>query len=79
MATTTSAAAGQDAGEPTTLTVGGMTCQGCVRRVTDVISRGGADAVEVDLVRGEARFRASPALRADIRRALDADGWDVGA
>jgi len=67
------------AGGSTTLSVGGMTCQGCVRRVTEVITRGGAGEVEVDLSRGEARFTASDAVRAEIRRALDADGWDVGA
>jgi copper chaperone CopZ len=66
-------------GEPTTLSIGGMTCQGCVRRVTEVISRGGAGDVHVDLARGEARFTASLAQAVDIRRALDADGWDVGA
>lgn len=66
-------------GETTTLSVGGMTCQGCVRRVTEVITRTGAGAVEVDLARGEARFTADATRRSEVRAALDADGWDVGA
>lgn len=66
--------------EPSTfqkLSVGGMTCMGCVRRVTEVLTREGANHVEVDLARGEARFEATPAQAEAIRKALDADGWDV--
>ncbi len=62
---------------PRTLGVGGMTCQGCVRRVTDVIQQGGATQVQVDLAAGEARFEASAAQAEAIRQALDADGWEV--
>ncbi len=68
-----------DGSAPTTLSVGGMTCQGCVKRVTEVITQGGASDVQVDLGRGQATFSASASQAADIRRALDADGWDVGA
>jgi copper chaperone CopZ len=60
-----------------TLGVGGMTCQGCVRRVTEVITKQGATAVTVDLSKGEARFEASEAQAQAIRQALDTDGWEV--
>jgi copper chaperone CopZ len=60
-----------------TLGVGGMTCQGCVRRVTEVITKQGAGAVRVDLASGEARFEASDAQVQAVRQALDTDGWEV--
>lgn len=60
-----------------TLGVGGMTCQGCVRRVTEVITKQGAAAVRVDLATGEARFEASDAQVQAVRQALDTDGWEV--
>jgi copper chaperone CopZ len=60
-----------------TLGVGGMTCQGCVRRVTEVITQQGAAAVQVDLEKGEARFQASDAQAQAVRQALDTDGWEV--
>ena len=62
---------------PQKLSVGGMTCMGCVRRVTEVITRQGAARVEVDLPKGEARFEATAEQTAAIEKALDADGWEV--
>ncbi len=64
---------------PQTLGVGGMTCNGCVRRVTDVISKGGASQVKVELEKAEAQFVATPAQFETIRQQLDADGWEVRA
>lgn len=61
----------------TTLAVGGMTCGGCVRRVTEVIGQQGGRDVVVDLANGQARFSASAPQVEAIRRALDADGWEV--
>lgn len=64
--------------EIVTLKVEGMTCQGCVRSVKNVLeSVPGVQEVEVSLERGEARVRFDPAA-ADtgrLRRAVTDAGY----
>jgi copper chaperone len=64
----------------TTLKVNGMTCNGCVRSVTNVLKAlPGVDEVEVSLERGEARVRhhAPGAVAEDMRRAIVDAGFEA--
>jgi copper ion binding protein len=62
-----------------TFVVTGMTCDHCVRAVTDEVSRlVGVDQVEVDLARGVVTVHSDgPVDHAAIRAAVDAAGYEV--
>ena len=64
----------------TTIKVGGMSCQGCVRNVTGVLQAlPGVAAVEVSLDAGEARVRHDPA-QSDVtalKAAIEDAGFDA--
>jgi len=66
--------------ESTVIKISGMTCQGCVKSVTRVLSSvpGVAD-VDVSLDRGEACFSFDPARagQAEFRRAVEDAGFEV--
>lgn len=66
--------------EQLTIKVGGMTCQGCVRSVKQVLeSQPGVEAADVSLEQGEARIRFDPA-RANaqaLRAAVEGAGFDA--
>ena len=62
------------------LKVNGMTCQGCVRSVKNVLERvPGVSSAEVDLVRGEARVVFDPvrATHAALRAAIEDAGYEA--
>ena len=62
------------------LKVNGMTCQGCVRSVKNVLERvPGVSSAEVDLVRGEARVVFDPvrATNAALRAAIEDAGYEA--
>ena len=66
--------------ESTVINVSGMTCQGCVKSVTRVLSAvPGVTEVDVSLDRGEARlsFDPSRAGPAEFRRAVEDAGFEV--
>lgn len=66
--------------EQVTLKVGGMTCQGCVRSVKQVLeSQPGVEAADVSLEQGEARVRFDPARASAqaLRNAVEAAGYDA--
>lgn len=63
----------------TTLRVGGMTCNGCVRHVREAL-RGvpGVTAVDVDLAAGQARVEVAPETSADhLVAAVEAAGYSA--
>jgi copper chaperone len=66
--------------ESTVIRISGMTCQGCVKSVTRVLSAvpGIAD-LDVSLDRGEARFKYDPskAGQVEFRRAVEDAGFEV--
>ena len=64
----------------TTIKVGGMSCQGCVRNVTGVLQAlPGVAAVDVSLEAGEARVRHDPAQSdvAALKAAIEDAGFDA--
>lgn len=66
--------------EQLTLKVGGMTCQGCVRSVKQVLeSQPGVEGAEVSLEQGEARVRFDPsrASVATLRSAVEDAGFEA--
>ena len=68
--------------ETMTLKVGGMTCQGCVRSVKNVLEAvPGVSQVDVSLERGEAQVRYDPGLASAQRlaQAVQAAGYEAHA
>jgi copper chaperone len=68
--------------ETMTLKVGGMTCQGCVRSVKNVLEAvPGVSQVDVSLERGEALVRYDPGLASAERlaQAVQAAGYEARA
>ena len=65
--------------ETVTIKVGGMTCEGCVRSVTNALQDlPHIGAVEVSLVRGEAVIEHGPLVsEADIRQAIEDAGFEA--
>jgi copper chaperone len=61
----------------TTYTVSGMTCEHCVRSVTEEVGRiPGVDRVDVDLPTGSVTVSSSSELRTeDMRAAIDEAGY----
>jgi copper chaperone len=62
------------------LTVKGMTCQGCVRSVKNVLERvPGVSSAEVDLARAEARITFDPARASQdaLRTAIEDAGYEA--
>lgn len=66
--------------ESTVISISGMTCQGCVKSVTRVLSAvpGVAD-IDVSLDRGDARFQYDPSKAGPVefRRAVEDAGFEV--
>jgi copper chaperone len=66
--------------ETISLKVNGMTCQGCVRSVKNVLERvPGVSSAEVDLARGEARVTLDPARAtpAALKTAIEDAGYEA--
>ena len=66
--------------ESTVIKISGMTCQGCVKSVTRVLSAvPGVVDLEVSLDRGEARFKYDPSMsgQAEFRRAVEDAGFEA--
>lgn len=66
--------------EQSTIKVGGMSCQGCVKSVTDVLQAlPGVASVAVSLEAGEARVQHEPAQTsvAALRNAIEDAGFDA--
>lgn len=63
-----------------TINVTGMTCQNCVRHVTQALSAlPGVRSVSVDLQAGSARLEADRDLPlTELRAALDEAGYELG-
>ena len=59
-----------------TLSVDGMTCQGCARAVTNALARVVTGPVEVDLDRKEVRVPDGSDMAA-VARAVEEAGFDV--
>lgn len=62
------------------LKVNGMTCQGCVRSVTNVLERvPGVSSAQVDLARGEAKVTFDPAraTRGALKAAIEDAGYEA--
>ena len=61
------------------ITVKGMTCQHCVKSVTEAIEKvGGTKNVKVDLDSGKATFdEDSPVDTAAVKQAVEGIGFDV--
>lgn len=66
--------------ETTVVKVGGMTCQGCVRSVTNVLKAlPGVGSVDVSLERGEARveYETPRVSLGDMKRAITEAGFEA--
>jgi copper chaperone len=66
--------------EHTVIKVGGMSCQGCVRNITGVLSgMAGVGSAEVSLEAGEARVAFDPQVvaRAALVDAIEDAGFDA--
>ncbi len=66
--------------EDVVIKVGGMSCQGCVKNVTGVLSAlAGVDQAEVSLEAGTAHVVFDPAKvqRADLKAAIEDAGFDA--
>lgn len=66
--------------QQTVIGVGGMSCQGCVKNVTDVLQAlPGVEEVVVSLERSQARIvhDAARVGEAQFRAAIEAAGFDV--
>lgn len=60
--------------------VKGMSCQHCVKSVTETLESLGAKNVRVDLLSGSVTFEESaPIDAAEIKRAIDKIGFEVVA
>ncbi|MCU1350972.1 MAG: cation-transporting ATPase [Acidimicrobiales bacterium] len=64
----------------TEYTVHGMTCEHCVRAVTDELRKiGGVTGVEVDLASGAVRITSdAPVAPEAVAAAVDEAGYEVG-
>jgi copper chaperone len=61
--------------------VGGMSCQGCVKSVTNILlALPGIVAAEVSLERGDARVEFDPTRVScdEMKRAIDDGGFEAG-
>ncbi len=66
----------------TTIKIGGMSCGGCVRKISGLLQAlPGVEQAEVLLEVGEARVRFDPAMVtvAAMRELVDAAGFEVDA
>ena len=66
--------------EQTTLTVKGMSCEHCVKAVTDSVNQlNGVDSVSVDLDAGTVQVAHNPsqASLAQIEETIEDQGYDV--
>ena len=66
--------------ENTTIKVSGMSCQGCVRNISGVLSAlSGVGSAEVSLEAGEARVAYDPAVvsRDALKAAIEDAGFDA--
>lgn len=66
--------------ESSTLKVGGMSCQGCVKSITKVLLElPGVDQAEVSLERGEARvaYDAGKVTPAALKQAIEDAGFEA--
>lgn len=66
--------------ETSTIKVGGMSCQGCVKSVTKVLlDLPGVGQAEVSLERGEARvdYQADKVTREAMKQAIEDAGFDA--
>ena len=66
--------------ENTVIKVGGMSCQGCVKNVTDVLNgMGGVASAEVSLDAGEAKLAFDPqrVSREALLSAIEDAGFDA--
>lgn len=67
--------------ETKVMKVGGMSCQGCVKSVTNVLQAlPGVEKAEVSIERGEARVEFDPA-RVDVaalKGAIEGAGFEAG-
>jgi len=66
--------------ENTVIKVGGMSCQGCVKNITDVLSgMAGVASAEVSLDAGEAKLAFDPQVvsRAALLGAIEDAGFDA--
>ena len=66
--------------ENTVIKVGGMSCQGCVKNITDVLSgMAGVASAEVSLDAGEAKLVYDPQLvsRAALLDAIEDAGFEA--
>lgn len=66
--------------EATVIKIGGMSCQGCVRNITGVLTAiPGVASAEVSLEAGEARVAFDPASvsRASLCTAVEDAGFDA--
>lgn len=66
--------------ENTTITIGGMSCQGCVKNITGVLTAlAGVSTAEVTLEPGEAKvtFDAQVTTRAALLAAIEDAGFDA--
>lgn len=68
--------------EDVVIKVGGMSCQGCVKNITGVLSAlDGVQTAEVSLERGEAKVVFDPSQLdiAELRSAIEDAGFDADA
>ena len=66
--------------ENTTIKVGGMSCQGCVKNITGVLTAlAGVGSAEVSLEAGEAKVAYDPAQvsRDALKAAIEDAGFDA--
>lgn len=66
--------------ETTVISIGGMSCQGCVKNISGVLAAlDGVQAAEVSLEAGEARVEFDPqkVARADLLAAVEDAGFDA--
>jgi copper chaperone len=66
--------------ENTLIKIGGMSCQGCVKNITGVLTAlAGVASAEVALEAGEAKvaFDASAVTRAELLAAIEDAGFDA--
>lgn len=61
------------------LEIQGMTCNGCVRAVRQVLTMPGVDALDVQIGRATMRFDDAQVTEAKLREAVEGAGFDVAA
>ena len=60
-----------------TVKVKGMSCQHCVKSVTEVMEKLGAKDVSIDLLTGDVKYSESaPISKDDIKAAIDKIGFE---